>query len=89
MPETLAERITRVRAEVDRLRAALDSQIESGAEKSTGVFRIAEVEFTKLEKRLALKERELATLEAAQSGDAAGVAASLGFAQLITRGQPA
>lgn len=87
--ETLPERLTRVRAEVARLRAALDAQIDSGAEKSTGVFRIAEVDFKKLEARLRIKERELAALESATLGDAAGVSAALGFAQLVNRGQPA
>lgn len=89
MPETLAEKITRVRAEVDVLRAAITAQIDGGAEKSTGVFRIAEVDFAKLEKRLERKERELAILEASDSGDPSAVSAALGFAQLVTRGQPA
>lgn len=87
--ELPAEKLARVRAEVAELRAAVSAQINTGAEKGTGVFRMVEIDFAKLEKRLKDKEAELARLEAIAAGDAAGLAASLGFVQLVTRGMPA
>lgn len=87
--ELPAEKLTRVRAEVAELRAAVSAQLATGAEKSTGVFRIAEVDFARLEKRLRDKESELARLEALASGDTAALSSALGFAQFVTRGQPA
>lgn len=79
----------RVRAEVAKLRASLEAQLDTGAEKSTGVFRIAEIDFAKVESRLRTKERELARLEAVAAGDPGALTTALGFAQAITRGQPA
>lgn len=87
--ETFAEKLTRVRAEVAKLRASLDAQLDTGKEKSTGVFRVAEVDFPALERRLKAKESELARLEAINSGDTTATNAALGFVQIVTRGMPA
>lgn len=87
--ETFAEKLARVRAEVSKLRASIDAQLDTGAEKQSGVFRVSEVEFARIEARLKKKESELAQLEAINAGDASALSAAMGFGQLITRGQPA
>lgn len=68
MPESITDRITRVTAELTKLREARDAQLTGGAEKQTGVFRLKEVDYAQLVKDIARKEAELARLEDLAAG---------------------